>query len=102
MGLVRSSIAQTNHYLVVLRSGLKQRLKYLVIQEVIMRKYAVMYEIDYGEWMYATHENPFTYNSEPILFESFSLAETHAKKYNTSTVVEYFPSNSKISRTIKG
>ena len=66
-----------------------------------MRKYAVMYEIDYGEWMYATHENPFTYNSDPIIFESFSLAEDYAKKFNTSTVVEYFPTTPK-SKVIKG
>jgi hypothetical protein len=46
-----------------------------------------MYEVDYGEWMYATHENPFTYNSDPILFESFGLAEDYAKRFNTSTVV---------------
>ena len=66
-----------------------------------MRKYAVMYEVDYGEWMYATHENPFTYNSDPILFESFGLAEDYAKRFNTSTVVEYFPTTPK-SKVIKG
>jgi hypothetical protein len=54
---------------------------------VMMRKYAVMHEVDYGEWMYATHENPFTYNSDPIIFESFSLAEDYAKRFNSSTVV---------------
>jgi hypothetical protein len=66
-----------------------------------MRKYAVMHEVDYGEWMYATHENPFTYNSDPIIFESFSLAEDYAKRFNTSTVVEYFPTTPK-SKVIKG
>jgi|TARA_R110002126_G_scaffold11847_4_gene52316 hypothetical protein len=66
-----------------------------------MRKYAVMYEVDYDEWMYATHENPFTYNSEPIIFEGFGQAEEYAKRFNTSTVVEYFPSNG-VSKVIKG
>jgi hypothetical protein len=66
-----------------------------------MRKYAVMHEVDYGEWMYATHKNPFTYNSDPIIFESFSLAEDYAKRFNTSTVVEYFPTTPK-SKVIKG
>jgi hypothetical protein len=67
-----------------------------------VRKYAVMYEVDYGEWMYATHENPFTYNSDPILFESFGLAEDYAKRFNSSKVVlMHLPVNS-VAKVIKG
>jgi hypothetical protein len=66
-----------------------------------MRKYAVMHEVDYGEWMYATHENPFTYNSDPIIFESFGLAEDYAKRFNSSTVV-LIPTNNSKAKVIKG
>jgi hypothetical protein len=52
--------------------------------------------------MYATHENPFTYNSDPILFESFGLAEDYAKRFNSSTVVlMHLPVNS-VAKVIKG
>lgn len=67
-----------------------------------MRKYAVMYEVDYGEWMYSTYENPFTYNSAPIIFDSYGEAEDHAKKYNTSTVVLMHLPTNPISKVIKG
>jgi hypothetical protein len=39
-----------------------------------MRKWVVSYHTGFDDWMYATHENPFTYNSDPILFDSQEAA----------------------------
>jgi hypothetical protein len=47
-----------------------------------------MFEVEEGEWMYASAENPFTYESKPLIFDSKDEAEVHAKKYNTGVVVE--------------
>jgi hypothetical protein len=56
-----------------------------------MRKWVVSYHTGFDDWMYATHENPFTYNSEPILFDSQEAAVQHAKQY-TESVVEVYQS----------
>jgi hypothetical protein len=39
-------------------------------------KYSVMVEVDIGEWMYASADNPFTYNSERIVFDTKQEAKT--------------------------
>lgn len=52
------------------------------------KKYLVMFEADDGEWLYASAENPFTYQSKPLIFESEVQANSHASKYSTYVVVE--------------
>tara|TARA_R110000744_G_scaffold28263_1_gene68347 strand:+ start:58 stop:297 length:240 start_codon:yes stop_codon:yes gene_type:complete len=52
------------------------------------KHYLVMFEVEEGEWMYASAENPFTYESKPLIFDSKDEAGVHAKKYNTGVVVE--------------
>jgi len=52
------------------------------------KSYLVMFEIEKGERVYASAENPFTYESKPIIFDDKNLAELHAKQYNTGIVVE--------------
>lgn len=52
------------------------------------KRYLVKVEVDEGEWMYATAENPFTYDSKPLIFETKGEAETHSLRYNTGIVVE--------------
>ena len=52
------------------------------------KRYLVNVEIDEGEWVYATAENPFTYDSKPLIFETEEQAKTYARKFNTSVVVE--------------
>jgi hypothetical protein len=52
------------------------------------KSYLVMFEIEEGEMMYASAENPFTYESKPIIFDDKNLAEQHAKSYNTGIVIE--------------
>lgn len=54
-----------------------------------MTKYAVMIEVDHGEWMYLTQDNPFTYASKPQVFETKEEAQEAAKNWNTGWVVEY-------------
>jgi hypothetical protein len=39
-------------------------------------KYSVMVEVDIGEWMYASADNPFTYNSERIVFDTKQKPKT--------------------------
>jgi hypothetical protein len=51
-------------------------------------RYLVMFEVDEGEWMYASAENPFTYDSVPLIFDSKAEAEAHSLRYNTGIVVE--------------
>ena len=51
-------------------------------------KYAVMIEIERGEWMYVADENPFTIYSSPLLFNNREQAEEEAAKWNTGVVVE--------------
>jgi len=52
------------------------------------KSYLVMFEVEEGEMMYSSAENPFTYESKPIIFDNKNLAELHAKRYNTGIVVE--------------
>ena len=54
-----------------------------------MPSYAVMFQVELGEWMYASAENPFTYDSTPIVFLDKTKAEEYAKTWNTGVVVEY-------------
>lgn len=51
-------------------------------------KYVVMYEVDTGEYAYATAENPFTYDSKKLIFDTKDQAEIHAKNYATSFVIK--------------
>jgi len=51
-------------------------------------QYLVMFEVEEGEWMYASAENPFTYESKPLIFDTKDQAEIHAKRYNTGIVVD--------------
>ena len=51
-------------------------------------KYAVMIEIEMGEWSYVADENPFTIYSSPLLFNNREQAEEEATKWNTGVVVE--------------
>jgi hypothetical protein len=50
-------------------------------------KYSVMVKVDIGEWMYASADNPFTYNSERIVFDTKQEAEDYAKMWKTGRVV---------------
>ena len=54
-----------------------------------MPKYAVMIEVDHGEWMYVSGMNPFSYADKPVLFETREEAQEVAKEWNTGWVVEY-------------
>ena len=38
--------------------------------------------------MYATAENPFTYHSKPLIFETKGEAEAHLLRYNNAHVEE--------------
>ena len=60
-----------------------------------MVKYAVMFEVEKGEWMYASGENPFTYDSPPLIFSTKEEARKVAMKYNTGAVVEWQPRSGK-------
>jgi hypothetical protein len=51
-------------------------------------QYAVMIEIEKGEWTYVSEENPFTIYSMPMLFNNRDAAEEEASKWNTGVVVE--------------
>jgi hypothetical protein len=48
-----------------------------------------MFEVEEGELMYASGENPFTYDSSPLIFVDKAKAEEYAKIWNTGRVVEY-------------
>ena len=52
-------------------------------------KYAVLIQVDEGEWMYLSEDNPFTYKSKPQIFETKEDAEAAAARWNTGRVVEY-------------
>jgi hypothetical protein len=55
-----------------------------------MTKYAVWIQLDYDdEGMYASADNPFNYESKPLLFINKDTAEEYAKSWRTGTVVEY-------------
>jgi hypothetical protein len=55
---------------------------------VMNKRYLVSVEIDEGEWTYATAENPFTYDSKPLIFDTKGEAEAHRLRYNNADVVE--------------
>jgi len=52
------------------------------------KRYLVNVEVDEGEWLYATAENPFTYESKPLIFETKGEAEAHVLRYNNARVEE--------------
>ena len=52
------------------------------------KRYLVNVEVDEGEWMYATAENPFTYESKPLIFDTKGEAEAHVLRYNNAHVEE--------------
>jgi hypothetical protein len=52
-------------------------------------KYAVWVEVDTNEGMYVSADRPFTYASDPLLFDDKAAAEEHAKLWMTGKVVEY-------------
>ena len=52
------------------------------------KQYLVMFKVDEGEWMYASAENPFTYQSKPLVFETEDQAKVYAETFNTGIVVE--------------
>ena len=52
------------------------------------KRYLVNVEVDEGEWMYATSENPFTYDSKPLIFDTKGEAEAHVLRYNNAHVEE--------------
>jgi hypothetical protein len=54
-----------------------------------MTKYAVWIQVDDSEGMYATMDNPFTYDIEPVIFLDKTQAELYAKAWKTGVVVEY-------------
>ena len=51
-------------------------------------RYLVMFEVEEGEWMYASAENPFTYDSKPLIFDTKAEAHAHSLRYNTGIIVE--------------
>jgi hypothetical protein len=57
--------------------------------EVGKMKYAVLIQVDEGEWMHLSEDNPFTYKSKPQIFETKEDAEAAAARWNTGRVVEY-------------
>ena len=52
------------------------------------KRYLVNVEVDEGEWLYATAENPFTYESKPLIFDTKGEAEAHVLRYNNAHVEE--------------
>jgi len=51
-------------------------------------RYAVMFEIERDEWVYASGENPFTANSPILTFATHEAASKEAGKYHTGIVVQ--------------
>ena len=51
--------------------------------------YAVQIEIDKGEYTLVRKENPWTYDSEILLFETRKEAEAELIRWNTGIVVNY-------------
>jgi len=51
-------------------------------------RYLVKFEVDEDEWAYASAENPFTYDSKPLIFATKGEAEAHLLRYNNAYVVE--------------
>lgn len=53
-----------------------------------MHKYAVMIEVD-DELMYVSADNPFNYNSMPVVFDTEEEARLAASTWKTGRVVPY-------------
>ena len=51
-------------------------------------RYLVLFEVDEGEWMYASAENPFSYDSKKLVFDTKGEAEAHRLRYNSSKIVK--------------
>jgi hypothetical protein len=51
--------------------------------------YAVQIEIEKGEYTLVRKENPWTYDSEVLLFETRVEAEDELTRWNTGIVVDY-------------
>jgi len=51
-------------------------------------RYAVMFQIEQDEWVYASGENPFTSSSPILTFNTHEAASEVAEKYNTGIVVQ--------------
>jgi len=47
-----------------------------------------MFEVEDGGLLYASAEDPFTYDSKPIVFDDKNLAEKCAEGYPTGIVIE--------------
>ena len=52
-------------------------------------KYAVLIEIDTGEWEYIRETNPFSNSTPVLLFDNKDLAEEECKKWITGHVIEW-------------
>jgi len=50
-------------------------------------RYAVMFEVEEGEWMFATGQQVFDYNTPHLTFGSRAEAEEVRKTFNTGIIV---------------
>jgi hypothetical protein len=51
-------------------------------------RYAVMFEVDTNEWMYATGKKVFSYKTPRITFGSEAQAEELRKTFNNAVIVK--------------
>ena len=51
-------------------------------------RYAVMFEVDTNEWMYATGQQVFSYKTPRLTFGSRNEAEEVRKTFNNAVIVE--------------
>lgn len=51
--------------------------------------YAVQIEIEKGEYTLVRKENPWTYDSEVLIFETREEAQDELTRWNTGIVVDY-------------
>jgi len=51
--------------------------------------YAVQIEIEKGEYTLVRKENPWTYDSEVLIFETKEEAQDELTRWNTGIVVDY-------------
>lgn len=52
-------------------------------------KYAVMIEIDTGEWEYVRETNPFSNSTPVLLFDTKADADAECTKWITGRVIEW-------------
>jgi hypothetical protein len=52
------------------------------------QQWAVLIEIDHGEFMYATAFSPFDYHTPILIFDTKEAAEQCASQWNTGIVVD--------------